>query len=161
VRLNPWGVFCAVSMLFKTLSGAVYGIYANIIEVEEDVSGIKTSEDHFLTVGLPDAAVRESRERIRAALRHCSYDVPPTYLTVNVPRADIKNECSGLDLPMALGILGASGALRKKECCDYVFVGELSRDGGIPGVRGALPMAVAAGARNIKSLVVPEPHARV
>src|SRR5262249_44185570 len=74
--------------------------------------------------------------------------------------ADIKKEGSGFDLPMALGILGAYGALRKKELCDFVFVGELSLDGGIRGVRGALPIAVAARARNIKSLVVPEPNAR-
>ena len=65
-------------MLFKTLSAAVYGIDANIIEVEVDVSGIRTTEDRFHTVGLPDAAVRESRERVRAALKNCGYDVPPT-----------------------------------------------------------------------------------
>jgi magnesium chelatase family protein len=64
-------------MLFKTLSAAVYGIDASIIEVEVDVSGIKMMEDHFHTVGLPDAAVRESRERIRAALKNCGYDIPP------------------------------------------------------------------------------------
>src|SRR5882724_8086060 len=65
------------TMLFKTMSAAVYGIDASIIEVEVDVSGIKTNEDHFHTVGLPDAAVRESRERIRSALRNCGYDVRP------------------------------------------------------------------------------------
>ena len=102
-------------MLFKTMSAAVYGIDASIIEVEVDVSGIKTSEDHFHTVGLPDAAVRESRERIRSALRNCGYDVPPTHITINLAPADIKKEGSGFDLPMALGILGAYGALNKKE----------------------------------------------
>ena len=64
-------------MLFKLLSAAVFGIDASIVEVEVDVSGIKCSEDHFQTVGLPDAAVRESRQRIRAALKNCGYDVPP------------------------------------------------------------------------------------
>ena len=64
-------------MLYKTLSAAVYGIDANIIEVEVDVSGIKTNEDHFHTVGLPDAAVRESRDRVKAALKNCGYDIPP------------------------------------------------------------------------------------
>ena len=63
-------------MLYKTLSAAVYGIDANIIEVEVDVSGVKTNEDHFHTVGLPDAAVRESRDRVRAALKNCGYDIP-------------------------------------------------------------------------------------
>src|SRR3954463_8882500 len=99
------------SMLFKTMSAAVYGIDANIIEVEVDVSGIKTNEDHFHTVGLPDAAVRESRERIRSALRNGGYAVPPTHITINLAPADIKKEGSGFDLPMALGILGAYGAL--------------------------------------------------
>ncbi len=99
-------------MLFKTLSAAVYGIDASIVEVEVDVSGIKTMEDHFVTVGLPDMAVRESRERIRAALRNCGYDIPPTQITINLAPADIKKEGSGFDLPMALGILGAYGALR-------------------------------------------------
>jgi magnesium chelatase family protein len=64
-------------MLFKTLSAAVYGIDANVVEVEVDVSGIRTNEDHFVTVGLPDAAVRESRERVRSALKNCGYDIPP------------------------------------------------------------------------------------
>src|SRR5215831_8480983 len=102
-------------MLYKTLSAAVYGIDANIIEVEVDVSGIKTNEDHFHTVGLPDAAVRESRDRVRAALRNCGYDIPPTHITVNLAPADIRKEGSGFDLPMALGIVGAYGGLTKKE----------------------------------------------
>src|SRR5713226_1852032 len=67
-------------MLYKTLSAAVYGIDASIIEVEVDVSGIKCDEDHFHTVGLPDAAVRESRDRVRAALKNCGYDIPPTHI---------------------------------------------------------------------------------
>jgi magnesium chelatase family protein len=69
-------------MLYKTLSGAEYGIDASIIEVEVDVSGIKTNEDYFHTVGLPDAAVRESRDRVRAALKNCGYDIPPP-ITIN------------------------------------------------------------------------------
>src|SRR5437660_750115 len=75
-------------MLYKTLSAAVYGIDANIIQVEVDCSGIKCDQDHFHTVGLPDAAVRESRDRVRAALRNCGYDIPPTELTINRARAD-------------------------------------------------------------------------
>src|SRR6266446_4306867 len=137
-------------MLFKTFSAAVFGIDANIIEVEVDVSGIKLNEDHFTTVGLPDAAVRESRERIRSALRNCGYDIPPTHITVNLAPADIKKEGSGFDLPMAMGILGAYGALNKKELPDYVLVGELSLDGGLRGVRGTLPIAIAARNRKIQ-----------
>src|SRR3989449_5767164 len=147
-------------MLYKTLSAAVYGIDANIIEVEVDVSGVKTNEDHFHTVGLPDAAVRESRDRVRAALKNCGYDVPPTHIVINLAPADIKKEGSGFDLPMALGILGAYGGLNKKEIADCLFVGELSLDGGVRGVRGALPIAIEARQRKISRLVVPEFNAR-
>jgi len=124
-------------MLYKTLSAAVYGIDANIIQVEVDCSGIKCDQDHFHTVGLPDAAVRESRDRVRAALKNCGYDIPPTQITINLAPADIKKEGSGFDLPMALGIVGAYGGLTKKDIPDCLFVGELSLDGGVRGVRGA------------------------
>ena len=147
-------------MLYKTLSAAVYGIDASIIEVEVDVSGIKCDEDHFHTVGLPDAAVRESRDRVKAALKNCGYDIPPTHIIINLAPADIKKEGSGFDLPMALGILGAYGGLNKKEISDCLFVGELSLDGGIRAVRGALPIAIEARGRKISRLVVPELNAR-
>jgi len=147
-------------MLFKTLSAAVYGIDASVIEVEVDVSGLRTSEDHFHTVGLPDAAVRESRERIRSALRNCGYDIPATQITINLAPADIKKEGSGFDLPMALGILGAYGALTRKELNDFALVGELSLDGSVRGVRGALPIAIAARANKFPNLIVPEANAR-
>ncbi len=147
-------------MLYKTLSAAVYGIDANIIEVEVDISGIKTSEDHFHTVGLPDAAVRESRDRVKAALKNCGYDIPPTHITINLAPADIRKEGSGFDLPMALAIVGAYGGLTRKEVPDCLFVGELSLDGGLRGVRGALPIAIEARGRKISRLVVPELNAR-
>src|ERR1700682_184589 len=126
-------------MLYKTLSAAVFGIDANIIEVEVDVSGIKTMEDHFHTVGLPDAAVRESRDRVRAALKNCGYDIPPTHITINLAPADIKKEGSGFDLPMALGILGAYGGLKREDLRGYVIFGEISLSGGLGPVRGARP----------------------
>jgi magnesium chelatase family protein len=147
-------------LLYKTTSAAVYGIDANLIEVEVDVSGIKMQEDHFHTVGLPDAAVRESRDRVRAALKNCGYDIPPTQITINLAPADIRKEGSGFDLPMALGIVGAYGGLNKKEVPDCLFVGELSLDGGIRGVRGALPIAIEARSRKIPKLVVPELNAK-
>ena len=147
-------------MLYKTLSAAVYGIDANIIEVEVDVSGIKCDEDHFHTVGLPDAAVRESRDRVRAALRNCGYDIPLTHITINLAPADIKKEGSGFDLPMALGILGAYGGLNKKEVPDTLFVGELSLDGSIRRIRGALPIAIEARGRKISRIIVPELNAK-
>src|SRR5258707_14744884 len=154
---SPLRVPTGVPMLYKTLSAAVYGIDANIIEVEVDVSGVKMSEDHFHTVGLPDAAVRESRDRVRAALKNCGYDIPPTQITINLAPADIKKEGSGFDLPMALGIVGAYGGLTKKEIPDCLFVGELSLDG---GVRGALPIALEARERKILRMVMPEANAK-
>ena len=147
-------------MLYKTLSAAVYGIDASIIEVEVDVSGIKCDEDHFHTVGLPDAAVRESRDRVKAALKNCGYDIPPTHIIINLAPADIKKEGSGFDLPMALGILGAYGGLNKKEISDCLFVGELSLDGGVRAIRGALPIAIEARGRKISRIVVPALNAR-
>jgi magnesium chelatase family protein len=147
-------------MLFKTQSAAVFGIDANIIEVEVDISPTRSQEENFQTVGLPDAAVRESRQRIRAALRNCGFEVPITQITINLAPADIKKEGSGFDLPMAMGILGAYGGLIKKELTEYVMVGELSLDGGIRGVRGALPIAIAARAKKIANLIVPEVNAR-
>src|SRR5215471_10609001 len=124
-------------MLYKTLSAAVYGIDANIIQVEVDCFGIKCDQDHFHTVGLPDAAVRESRDRVRAALKNCGYDIPPTQITINLAPADIKKEVS-----------------------DCLFVGELSLDGGVRGVRGALPIAIEARGRKISRMVVPEANAK-
>jgi len=147
-------------VLYKTISAAVYGIDASLIEVEVDVAGIKTEFDKFTTVGLPDAAVRESRERIRSALKNSGYDIPPTITTINLAPADIRKEGSGFDLPMALGILGAYGGLNNKPPDDALFVGELSLDGGLRGVRGALPIAVAARANKIHKLIVPEVNAR-
>src|SRR5512146_1261023 len=147
-------------MLFKTRSAAVYGIDANLIDVEVDVSGIKLDKDNFNTVGLPDAAVRESRERVRAALRNSGYDIPNTHITVNLAPADIKKEGSGFDLPVALSILGAYGGLNKKELNDFVIVGELSLDGLIRSVRGVLPVAVATRTAKINNLLVPVANAR-
>src|SRR6266550_9212387 len=147
-------------MLFKTQSAAVYGIDANIIEVEVDVSPARAAEDNFQTVGLPDAAVRESRQRIRAALKNCGYDIPPTQITINLAPADMKKEGSGFDLPMAMGIVGAYGGLTKTDLSDCLFVGELSLDGGVRSVRGALPIAIEARGRKISRMVVPEANAR-
>lgn len=147
-------------MLFRTKSAAVYGIDAHIIDVEVDVSSQLSNKENFMTVGLPDAAVRESRERVRSALRNSGYDVPATNITVNLAPADIKKEGSGFDLPMAAGILGAYGGLNKQTLDDVVMVGELSLDGSIRAVRGALSTAVAARAGKIKKLLVPTENAR-
>jgi magnesium chelatase family protein len=146
-------------MLFKALSAAVYGIDAHIIDVEVDYSGIRTNEDHFHTVGLPDAAVRESRDRVRAAIKNSGYNIPTTQITINLAPADLKKEGSGYDLPMAIGILGAYGVLELKDLSQFLLVGELGLDGTLRSVPGVLPIAVAARERGIANLVVPERNA--
>lgn len=116
-------------MHFKALSAAVYGIDANLIDVEVDYSGIATDKDVFHTVGLPDAAVRESRDRVRAAIKNSGYTIPPTQITINLAPADLKKEGSGFDLPIAVSILGAYGALRVKDLSQFLVVGELGWTG--------------------------------
>ena len=147
-------------MLFKARSAAVYGIDAHIIEVEVDFSGVKTEQEQFATVGLPDAAVRESRDRVRAAIKNSGFDMPPTRITINLAPADLKKEGSGFDLPIAIGILGAYGALHNKDLSDFLLVGELGLDGGLRAVQGMLPIAVAARAKGIKNLVIPASNAK-
>src|SRR6202042_2548541 len=146
-------------MLFKTFSAAVFGIDAYLVEVEVDVA--PAFEGHFTVVGLPDIAVKESRERIRAALRNCGFDFPATHaVTINLAPADIRKEGSAFDLPMALGLAGCQGTFFGKILDSYVFLGELSLDGSVRSVRGALSAALAARERGIKNVVVPEANAR-
>jgi magnesium chelatase family protein len=147
-------------MLFKARSAAVYGIDAHIIDVEVDFSGIKTQEETFATVGLPDAAVRESRDRVRSAIKNSGFDLPPTRITINLAPADLKKEGSGFDLPIAIGILGAYGALFIKDISDFVLVGELGLDGSLRAVQGMLPIAIAARSAGIHNLIIPAANAR-
>jgi magnesium chelatase family protein len=147
-------------MLFKARSAAVYGIDAHIIDVEVDFSGIKTQEETFATVGLPDAAVRESRDRVRSAIKNSGFDLPPTRITINLAPADLKKEGSGFDLPIAIGILGAYGALTIKDISDFVLVGELGLDGSLRAVQGMLPIAIAARSAGIHNLIIPAANAR-
>ena len=146
--------------LFKVRSAAVYGIDASIIEVEIDFANVTLGEEQFHTVGLPDAAVRESRDRVRAAIKNSGFGLPPTRITINLAPADLKKEGSGFDLPIAIGILGAYGGLNIKDMSDFLLVGELGLDGGLRAVQGMLPIAVAAKAKGIRNLIVPEANAR-
>ncbi|HEY0163019.1 MAG TPA: YifB family Mg chelatase-like AAA ATPase [Edaphobacter sp.] len=147
-------------MLFKARSAAVYGIDAHLIDVEVDFSPIKLDKEQFSTVGLPDAAVRESRDRVRSAIRNSGFEIPPTRITINLAPADLKKEGSGFDLPIAVGILGAYGALMMKDLDDFLLVGELGLDGSVRAVPGMLPIAVAARANGIRNVIVPASNAR-
>ncbi|MCU1322446.1 MAG: Mg chelatase, subunit ChlI [Acidobacteriaceae bacterium] len=147
-------------MLFKARSAAVYGIDAHIIDVEIDFSGVRLEKEIFSTVGLPDAAVRESRDRVRSAIKNSGFDLPTTRITINLAPADLKKEGSGFDLPIAIGILGAYGALHIKDLSDYLLVGELGLDGTLRAVQGMLPIAVAALAKGIRNLIIPASNAR-
>ena len=135
-------------MHFKNFSAAVFGIDAYLMEVEVDVGSGKPGD--FNIVGLPDIAVKESRERIKAALKNCGHDFPFQSVTVNLAPADIRKEGSAFDLPMALSILGCEGAFFGKRLDQYIFLGELSLDGQVRSVRGSLSAALAAREHNIK-----------
>ena len=139
-------------MLFKTLSAAVFGIDAYPVEVEVDISA---GMPNFTTVGLPDAAVRESRERIKSAIKNCGLDFPFQAITVNLAPADVKKEGSGFDLSIALGILGTTGVLLKNDLKNTLFLGELSLDGSLRPVKGALSIATMARQKGLRKMVVP------
>jgi magnesium chelatase family protein len=138
--------------LFKTRSAAVYGIDAHLIDVEVDMFSSGNARDSVM-VGMPDVAVRESRQRIKSALINSGFGYPNKQFTINLAPANVRKEGAGYDLPVALGILGAMGAVRGLD--QYLSVGELSLDGAIRPVRGALPVAVCAREKGIANLIVP------
>jgi magnesium chelatase family protein len=150
-------------VLFQTLSAAVYGIDAELVEIEIDLtprSGDSQHETIVTVVGLPDLAVRESRERIRAAITNCGFFFPVHKTTINLAPADVKKEGSAFDLPIAVGILGANGDLRRAPLDDVLLIGELALDGRVRPVRGALSIAVAAKRKGLKRLLLPTENAR-
>ncbi len=150
-------------MLFLTQSAAVYGIDALIVDIEVNLQPVKGETDTsptVLIVGLPDTAIRESRERIRAAITNSSFFFPFHKTTINLAPADVRKEGASFDLPIALGILGANGDLGNGEALENVLsVGELSLDGRIRPVRGALSIALRCRENGIKNLIIPEENA--
>ncbi|MBI1848108.1 MAG: ATP-binding protein, partial [Candidatus Rokubacteria bacterium] len=139
-------------VLARILSAALIGIEAVLVRVEVDVtSGLPA----FTTVGLPDSAVRESRERVRTAIRNAGFAFPPDRITVNLAPADIRKEGAAFDLPIALGILAATGALAAAAGEPYVVVGELALDGQIQPVRGALAVGLTCRRCGVPRLLVP------
>jgi magnesium chelatase family protein len=139
-------------LLAKVLSSALIGIDAVLVEVEVDiVPGLP----HFTTVGLPETAVKESKERVKSAVKNSGYAFPDDRITVNLAPAHIKKEGTGFDLPIALGILCATGMIAQTAMADLLFLGELSLDGRIKPVFGSLSMAIAAKEAGYKGIVVP------
>ena len=143
-------------MLARVRSASLIGIEAATVLVEVDVtSGLPS----FTTVGLPDSTVRESRDRVRAAIRNAGFEFPVDRITVNLAPADLRKEGTAYDLPIALGILAATGIVRSSLLERSVVVGELSLDGQIRPVRGALPMALHCRRECVEGFLVPADNA--
>ncbi len=144
-------------MLAKIISAATSGIEAYKVEVEADVQQMLPS---FATVGLPDAAVKESKERVQSAIKNSDFFFPAKKVTINLAPADIKKEGSGFDVPIAIGILAATGQILRDDYEDMVMVGELALDGQIRPVHGILPMAIHAAKSRMKQMIVPVENAK-
>ena len=142
-------------MLAKTYGSAVYGVDARLITIEVNVAqGTK-----FFMVGLPDSAVKESEQRVESALKHLNYKMPRQKVVVNLAPADLKKEGSAYDLPIALGILQASGQIESPELERYLIMGELALDGTLRPIKGALPIAIEARKQGFKGFVLPAENA--
>ena len=144
-------------MLVKTYGSAVYGVEALTITVEVNV----TSGQKFYMVGLPDNAVKESEQRIESTLKSIGYYMPRTKVIINLAPADIKKTGTAFDLPIALAIMGASEQLPNAErLAEYVIMGELSLDGNVQPIKGALPIAITARKEKFKGLILPGQNCR-
>jgi magnesium chelatase family protein len=140
-------------MLFKIVSTSLIGIDAYLVDVEVDISfGIPG----FITVGLPDASVRESKERVKAALKNCGYEFPSRKITINLAPADRRKEGSAFDLPISLGLLAHLDLFPLERLGDYLFLGELALDGRLKPVKGILSSAVLAKRKGFKGIVIPK-----
>jgi len=143
-------------MLVKTFGSAIMGINAITITVEVNMDkGIQ-----FFMVGLPDNAVKESHQRIEASLRNIGYKIPGKKIVINMAPADIRKEGSSYDLTIAIGILAASEQIKSGNIGEYIIMGELSLDGGLQPIRGALPIAIEARKQGFKGFILPKQNAR-
>ena len=143
-------------MLVKTYGCAIMGVGAITITVEVSVeTGV-----NFLLVGLPDSAVKESQQRIASAIAQYGYHIPGKKIVINMAPADIRKEGSAYDLTLAIGILAANGKIRTEPLAEYVIMGELSLDGSLRPIKGALPIAIEARKRKFKGIIVPADNAR-
>jgi len=144
-------------MLAKVLSSAVFGIDAYTVEVEVDIAAGLPA---FSTVGLPDVAIRESKDRVKAAIKNCGYEFPSRRITVNLAPADIRKEGAAFDLPIAVGILAATDLVRRDKLGAFFILGELSLNGDVKPIRGTLPVSVAARDSGLRGLIIPEGNAK-
>ncbi len=144
-------------MLARVWSAAIAGIDAIKVGVEVDISG---GLPKVIVVGLPDMAVQESRERVRAALKNAGFAFPVRKIVINLTPADLRKEGPSFDLPISVGILAASEQINPQLLGDYLFYGEVSLDGSLRAVSGVLPIAAAAQNLGITGLVVPADNAR-
>jgi magnesium chelatase family protein len=143
-------------MLACLRTAALFGVEASSVNVEVDVSfGLPS----FTMVGLPDASVRESRDRVKSAIRNSGFEFPPHKITVNLAPADVRKAGASFDLPIALGILAAAGVVERREVNDLVLLGELSLDGSIHATRGVLPIAAAARRNGASGILLPTANA--
>lgn len=143
-------------MLTKVYAAALQGIDATIITIEVNSSrGIK-----FFLVGLPDSAVKESHERIMSALQVNGYKFPTRQIVINMAPADIRKEGSAYDLPLAIGILASVGEIKDEKLSKYLIIGELSLDGSLQPIKGALPIAISAREQGFEGLILPKQNAR-
>jgi len=144
-------------MLAKVLSSAVFGIDAYTVEVEVDIA---TGLPAFSTVGLPEGAVKESKDRVKAAIKNSGYEFPSRRITVNLAPADIRKEGAAFDLPIAVGILAAMELVRKDKLDAFFILGELSLYGEVKPIRGTLPISVAARNSGLRGVIIPEGNAK-
>src|SRR5207247_2472961 len=150
------GITAAAAMLASLRTATIYGVDACIVQVEVDVS---FGMPFFTMVGLPDASVRESRDRVRSAIRNSGFQFPSHRVTVNLAPADVRKAGAAFDLPIALGILAAEGVIERRHIGDLVLLGELSLDGSIHATRGVLPIAAAARRDGLSGILLPASNA--
>lgn len=144
-------------MLVKTFGSAVYGVEAITITIEVNVNN---KGQHYYIVGLPDNAIKESLQRVESAIKNNALYMPRTKLVVNLAPADIKKSGTAFDLPIAIGTLGATEQLEfPEQLSDYLIMGELSLDGHIRPIKGALAIALQASTENFKGLILPAENA--
>jgi len=144
-------------VLSKVLSCATYGIDGYLVDVEVDLSG---GLPGFTTVGLPDNAVKESKDRVLAAIKNAGFRVPPKKITVNLAPADVKKEGSSFDLPIAIGIMAASATVRSASLNRYAILGELSLDGSLRPIKGAISIALAAKENGLRGIIIPKSNCK-